>query len=162
MERGFLRTFWKLAKHPPLTEGRPNGPPRRDLDLESRSPLHVKDDAAAALWAEEPLPLPVIAQPEGAAADRPLRHEHRTARTERDLPALHRVAHGLLLGRREARRLGHKRTTTLPNCAPLFKYIMASLSSSNAKTLSVTGTILCCDIARNMASMPSRCPTVTP
>ena len=55
------------------TEGSP--------DLQARSPLHIKDDAAATLWAEQPLSLPVVAQPERPATDGPLRHEHRAAGT---------------------------------------------------------------------------------
>lgn len=132
------------------TEGSP--------DLQARSPLHIKDDAAATLWAEQPLSLPVVAQPERPATDSPLRQEHRAAGTEGGLPALHRLAHGLFFSRREARRFRHSRTTTLPNCAPDESRSKALADSSIDHTESTGGirspSRKSAVIASNSASFP--------
>ncbi len=140
MERGCLRTCWKVAKQ--LSQRREpdrGGNPTAEADLESGSPLHVKDDASATLRAKQPLPLSAVAQPERAATNRPLRHEYRAARAEGDLPALYRLAHGLLLSRREACRFAHRRTTTLPNCAPDDSRSKALADSSIGQTESTGG-----------------------
>src|SRR5215204_3584871 len=68
----------KIATEAPGGGG--SGPHLAFRPLVARPPLDVEQRAPVALWTEQPLPLPGVAEPEGAAADGAAVHLHAAAR----------------------------------------------------------------------------------
>src|SRR5258706_12611428 len=120
--------------------------------------MDVEDRAAAALAADEPIPLSCVAEPKGSAADLATRHCNVAARTDWHFPGRELAAYLLKLGRRVLRQsfvngrvlarafraiiVGHQsgiRTTIFPNCCPLWSRSNAARPGAMSNTESTTG-----------------------